>query len=321
MKKLPISLIVDDPAPRVHVFWAHSSGGVSAKGTPLRPDVPNDFLDEFCDVTEKENVHGKFSIVPMAGCQGDIIHGFRDYPDAEIAYWLETANKRLGKRFSFGPEMLTHHKAVNLADGSFYDCNEMEWAATQNRQTLGVYIETAIRMLKDAGIRAVGVTSPWSFGVEVEDDYAAAISDAVWNVWGEPDAWYFLRSLRNVPDARPWVQFTEGNQHSVAIPATTNDVLWQSIDMPASEVNDAYISALADQILTEDGQHGTVADAMKIGAMPVLIHHWQSLFSNGSRAGLHAFAIAVERINRNFGDRVEWMNFEDIAHAYLRGEF
>lgn len=317
--KIPISLIVDDPSPRVHLYWAHSEGGRSGAGTPLRPDIPNDFLDEFCDTAEREDLRGKFSVVPMAGCRGDILHGFPDYPDDEIGYWLDTVRKRLGGRFSFCPEMLTHHRAVNLADGSFYDCSEMEWAAAQNRKTLGAYIEAALRMLKEAGIRAVGVTSPWAFGIEVEDDYAAAVSDAVWQVWGAEDSWYFLRTKAEEPGAGPWVQFSEGNRRCVSIPATTHDMLWRSIDIPASEVNDALISSLADRILTEDGQHGSVADALRIGAIPVLLEHWQSLFSNGSRAGLHALALAAARIRRNFGDRVEWMSFEEIARRFLAG--
>lgn len=315
MKKIPISLILDDPAPRVHVYWSHSTNGISGKGTPLRPDVPNDFLDEFCDVVERENLHGKFSIVPMAGCQGDILNGFPDYPDAEISYWLDTVKKRLGGYFSFCPEMLTHHKAVNLADGTFYDCNEMEWAATQNREALAVYITKAIGMLKEACIKAVGVTSPWAFGIEVEDAYAAAISDAVWNNWGEPFAWYFLRSKVDEKDAGPWLAFRENDRRCVAVPATTHDMLWETIDMPASEVNDAVLSSLADRIFTEDGKHGSVADAIALGAVPVILEHWQSLFSNGNRTGLHALSIAANRINRYYGDAVEWMSFEALAHT------
>ena len=315
MKKIPISLILDDPAPRVHVYWAHSPNGISGGGTPLRPDVPNDFLDEFCDVVEKENLRGKFSVIPMAGCQGDILNGFPGYPDAEIAYWLDTVKKRLGGYFSFCPEMLTHHKAFNLADGSFYDCNEMEWAATQNRETLGTYITKAIGMLKEAGIKATGVTSPWAFGIEVEDAYAAAISDAVWNNWHEPFAWYFLRSKIDEKDSGPWLAFRENERRCVAVPATTHDMLWCTIDLPASEVNDAVLSSLADRIFTEDGQHGAIADAIALGSVPVILEHWQSLFSNGNCTGLHALAIAANRINHYYGDAVEWMSFEALART------
>lgn len=313
MKKTPICLIVDDSAPRVHVYRSHSENARTPVGTPLVPDIPNDFLDEFCALSEKENLRGKFSIVPMAGCRGDIIHGFSGFPDHEISDWIDTVKKYLTGRFSFCPEMLTHHKAVNLRDGTFLPMNEMEWAASQKRDALADYIEAALRMLRDAEIRAVGVTSPWSFGIEHEHEYAAAVSDAVYRVWQENLSWYCLRSKIGKAGAGAWVEFQEEERRCISIPTTTGDVFWSSIDTSAEEVTPTYLSALADRILTEDGKSGALPDALAIDALPSIYVHWQSLFSNGSRAGLKALGIAVARINRHFGDILEWTDCETLA--------
>ena len=42
--------------------------------------------------------------------------------------------------------------------------------------------------MKEAGLAACGVTSPWDFGVEVEEEYVHAISEAVFEVFGRKNA-------------------------------------------------------------------------------------------------------------------------------------
>ena len=310
MKKIPISLIIDDPAPRVHVYREHAKSPRTQDGRLLVDQIPNDFLTQFCDVVDANGLRGKFSIVPMPGCRGDIVNGVDGFPYKEVEEWLSIVKARLTGKFSFCPEMLTHHKAVNLKDGGFFEINEMAWAASQTRETLAPYIVKALSLLQAAGIRAVGVTSPWSFGIEVEDTYAAAISDAVHEVWGASEAWYFLRSLRGVPGARPWVAFEVPGRRVVSIPATLDDEFWQTIESP--DTSDAYVSAVADRLLSADGQNGAILDALAIGAWPILITHWQSLFSNGNRTGLRALALVSERIGRHLADRVAWRSFEEI---------
>lgn len=310
MEKIPISLIIDDPAPRVHVYREHAKSPRTQDGRLLTDHIPNDFLMQFCDIVDIYGLRGKFSIIPMPGCRGDIVNGVDGFPYAEIEEWLNIVKARLTSKFSFCPEMLTHHKAVNLKDGGFFEINEMMWAASQTRETLVPYIMKALSLLRAVGIRAVGVTSPWLFGIEVEDAYAAAISDAVCEVWGVSDAWYFLRSLHGVPDARPWIAFEAPGRRVVSIPATLNDEFWQTIECP--DTSEAYVYAVADRLLSADGQNGAILDALAIGAWPILITHWQSLFSNGNRTGLHALSLVSERIRRHLPGRVVWRSFEEI---------
>ena len=316
MEKTPISLFIDDAAPRVHVYREHSPDGVSDNGTPLLSEIPNDFLFDFCDLAEKENLRGKFSIVPMAGCRGDIAHGFPGFPYSEIEEWLNAVKNRLGGRFSFTPELLTHHKAVNLADGSFYRQDEAEWSASQDRASLCAYVQKALTLLGLVGIRSIGVTSPWGFGKKTEPQYAAAVSDAVRRVCGETFSFYILHCRPGVENTVPWIAYKDGEQCCVSVPTTTGDLLWDLIDVPADRVNDELLSRFADRVLTEDGKHGAVIDAMQNGSVPVLLTHWQSLFSNGTRAGLRALGIAAQRINRTLGDRVEWTCAEQLARRF-----
>ena len=201
--KIPVSLIVDDPAPIISVYYEHVGRRTTADGRPIIPTFPNDFLDEFCDIVEKHGIKGKFSVIPMPGNKGDIVSGLDGVERADLDEWLNTVKTRLLPHFTVGPEMLTHHKAVDLATGEALSMNERDWASTQDRTTLTPYISKALEILQDAGFSPIGVTSPWDFGIEVEDEYEAAISRAVFETSGSNEAWFFLRQLRNTPKARP----------------------------------------------------------------------------------------------------------------------
>jgi hypothetical protein len=193
--------------------------------------------------------------------------------------------------------------------------NERDWASTQDRTTLTPYIYKALAILKDAGFSPIGVTSPWDFGIEVEDEYEAAISRAVYETSGSKEAWFFLRQLRNVPKARPWVALSEEGRTLVAIPGTLKDSTWQTISCP--EVSDEYVSRVADEIITADGKEGEFVRTLSSGGYPIILSHWQSLMSNGLRTGLRVLDEIASRINKHYADKVEWMSFEEIMRFVI----
>ena len=312
MQKFPISLIIDDPAPVLSVYYTHAGTDKTKDGRPLLEYVPLSLLDKFCDVVERNGIKGKYSVVPMPGNRGDLINGISGVSMEDMKAWINTVQTRLVPAVTVGPEMLTHNWAVNLADGSALSMNERDWAATQDRTTLTPYITKALALLKEAGFDAFGVTSPWDFGIQCEDEYAAAISKAVYDVTGKTEAWYFLRGLRNTPNARPWIQLEEDGRTLVSIPATTFDRFWQTIDCP--DTSDEYVSRIADELITADGKDGQIIRALEIGSWPILIAHWQSLISNGLGTGIRALDEVGKRIRTHLSDRVEWMSFEEIMN-------
>ena len=315
MTKIPISLIIDDPAPVVSVYHAHSDTGMTKDGRPLIPHFSNDFLSTFCDITERHGIKGKFSVVPMPGNQGDIVNGIHGVDDWQVEEWLCMVKERLMQSFTVGPEMLTHNNVVDLKTGKELLLKEDKWAAMQDRTTLTPYIAHALSLLKEVGIHAFGVTSPWYFGIEVEDEYTAAISQAVYEVSGKTKAWYFLRERFDVPNARPWIAYEQEGRTLVSIPATVREHIWQTID--TTETSEAYICNVADELITEDGKEGEIIRVLESGGYPILLTHWQSLVSNGLGTGLRVLDEVGKRINRNLADRVEWMSFEEILQMVM----
>lgn len=315
MQRVPISLNIDDPAPIVSVYYDHIESHMTADGRPLAKTIPNAFLDRFCDVIEINGIRGKFSVVPQPAGRGDITKGIPGYPDSLLTEWLDTVRIRVAPRFSVCPEMLTHHMAVNLATGEILPLDEMDWAATQDRTGLTPYISYALSLLRQVGFSPVGVTSPWAFGIQVEEEYVAAISQAVHDTCGTENAWYFLRSLRNKPNAKPWVALNENGRTVVSIPSTLGEHFWQTIDDP--DDSEAHLLAIADKFLTADGADGEILRVLDTGGWPILCCHWQSLFSNGTEAGLRILNIVAQRVNRHLSHRVQWMSFEEIMGLVL----
>ena len=310
MKKVPVSLIIDDPAPIISVFHEHAPSPTTKDGRPIIPTFPNSMLFDFCDIIERHGIKGKFSVVPMPGNKGDIINGLEGVSREELDEWLNTVKEQVVHQFTIGPEMLTHNWAVNLADGSAYDINENDWSKTQDRTTLTPYISLALSILKDAGFKAIGATSPWMFGLEVEDEYYAAMSKAVYDVTGSKEAWVFLRGLRDTPNAKPWIAREEDGRTLIAIPPTTRDVFWQTIDNP--DTSEEYVLGIADSLITADGKDGQWVRTLENGSWPILITHWQSLMSNGLGTGLRVLDEVARRINEHYSDRVQWMSFEEM---------
>lgn len=315
MKKVPISLIIDDPAPVISVHYEHAKSRVLPDGRTLIPRYPNDLYLRFCDIIERFGIKGKFSIVPMPGNKGNILTGIEGVLDAERTEWLGVAHRRIAPLFTIGPEMLSHNLAVDLETDLPLPIREDDFAKTQDRHSLTPYIARAISLLNEAGFDAFGVTSPWQFGIQIEAEYEAAISRGVFEATGKKNAWFFLRGLRDRPMARPWVALEEEGRTLVSIPATTHDSIWQTI--ACANTDEEYVSRVADEWITADGEAGEILRVLNTDGYPILVTHWQSLMSNGLGTGLCVLEEVARRIEMHLSDRVVWMSFSEIMEMVL----
>ena len=317
---VPISLIIDDACPLVHVFahhWrdVHGKAPVTPDGRPMPLWIPNEFLTRFCDVVERHGMAGKLSIVPSPAGQGDVVQGIAQHDPALTRQWLDIARERLGPRWSFCSEGITHNLTLDLATGEHLAESENDWSQHQDRTTLTPYLVRQLELLRDAGIDATGVTSPWVFGREVEAEYIAAIVAAQQQVYGRRFSWYFLHMLMNQPEARPWVAYRDGETALISVPGTVNDFWWATIDSPRTDRE--FIEEIADKVISRDGRSGQVREVLDAGGWPVPVTHWQSLFSMGLETGLAALDEVGARINATLSGEVEWLSFDQIAQRAL----
>lgn len=319
--RVPISLIVDDSCPLVHVFahhWrdVHHKPLTTPDGREMPLWIPNSFLDRFCDVVERHGIAGKFSIVPAPALLGDVVRGIEGHDPSLTREWLDTARRRLSARWDFCSEGITHNLALDLETGKLLEEGENDWSQHQTRATLLPYMVRQLSLLKEAGIDATGVTSPWVFGTRVERDYIAAIVEAQREVYGRKFSWYFLHMLWKEPWARPWVAFRQDDTTLVHIPALVQDFWWPTIDSPRTD--SAWVRELADRFLTSDGRSGRIREVLDAGGWPVVLTHWQSLFSNGLESGLAVLDELGERVARHLSEEVAWCSFSEIARRTAR---
>lgn len=318
MQKVPMSLLIDDGAPGISVYYTHAKSLFTEDGRPLEKNVPNDFLEDFCDVTERFGIKGKLSVVPMPGGMGDVAQGIQGYPFEDTLQWLDTLRKRVCPNFSLSPEMLTHAGYWDLTTESLGDTNESDWSQTQTRQTLTPYITRALEILKAAKLDITGISSPWRFGAQVQREYELALSDAMEAVFGKKDVWYALHSGPKAPGYKPQAVAGESGKRMVWFSCTVGDKLWQTINSP--ETSPEYISRVADELITEDGKDGAFIKALEEGSQVIFLTHWQSLYSNGTRSGLRALELAAARIEKHLKDKVQWIKTEDLMRKILAEE-
>ena len=312
--RVPICLRLDDPAPVISVYHEHAKSPITKDGRPNIETFSNDFLFQFCDIAEKWGIKGKFSIVPMPGNKGDIVNGLEGVSKEALNEWIETVKERLIPAFSVTPEMLTHHKVPDLESGEIIHEKESVWSQTQDRSRLVPYISKALSLLKDAGFRTVGVTSPWNFGAENLEEYRHSVSKAIANVCGSCNGWYFLGTGLE----RPYVALEEEGRTLVALPTSTRDNIWQTMD--TTDMSEEYISSVADNYLTADGSEGEIISVLQKGGYPVILTHWQSLISNGIGTGMKVLDEVCRRIDEHLSDKVQWMSADEIAELVLKNK-
>jgi len=249
---------------------------------------------------------GKFSIVPAPAGLGDIVQGISGFDSGLTHAWLDTARARLGRRFDFCPEGLTHNLAVDLATGAALSQGEAIWSQSQSRATLTPYLVRQLELLKAAGIDVTGITSCWVFGQQLKAVYQRDFS------------WFFLHIWHRYPDARPYIAYGRAGATLISVNSTVDDFFWETINCPRTD--QAYLESVADRLLTADGRSGAIRVVLDAGGWPILMTHWQSFFSNGLETGLAVLDILGRRIADTLAGEVIWTSCMELAER-TRAEY
>jgi len=317
--QVPVSLLVDDPAPCVNPYYYHrklrqpEGEPALASGEAVVRSIPVSFLQRFVEVVEGSGIRGKFSVLPVPCNLGFIGRGIAGYPAAECREWVGTVRERLSPWMDFSPEVITHLYAVDLDTLQPLAEDEHTWSQHQDEETLTRYLARALHLLAEAGIDATGVTSPWMFGERVEGAYAKAIGNAQKQVHGRRLTWYFLRSDTLSPQVPPVVSTgdLEAGEAVVHVRPAAGDVYWQTQD--TLETGPDYVAAVADGLISRDLAHGRIPGLVTAGSGVVLLTHWQSLYSQGRATGLQALAETARRIAEAYGPRLAWRSCSELA--------
>ena len=312
MDKLPIALIVDDPMPCINPLYYFHKQVRKVNDPPFAERIPVSMLEGFIDCATRHGARGNFTVVPIPAGLGSIADGLPGFDDAELHRWIELVRTRLMPAFDIHPEILTHTLALDLDSRTLLDESEHDWMGHQDEDTLTEYFTEAMAVLKQVGLPNNGITQPCGFAGD-RDVYARAILRAEQRVNGRSRSHYFLDILPDDDRPLPYSRLSrpESDEHIVSVPSPFTDAFW-----PANDGKTDH-AAMADYYLSDDGQSGRMIDRLQ-GSCPLILHtHWQSLYGNGTLAGLKGLDLLLARIDRHLAGRVRWMKISEIAEIVM----
>lgn len=299
--RLPLTFLLDDPAPlRNPMFYQRAMRDYVEV-------VPNSFVHEFAEMVERTGMRGKFSLLPYPIGLGRIDQSLAGVSSADLTEFLEIVRERITPHFDISPEMLTHWNALDLSTGRLLPYWEHDWSRHQDRAVFIPYISLALEILNNVDLPANGVTSPWDFGHGVEDEYVPAILAAQRRVNALDLSWYFLDWDGTSRYVAPRVMHLDAEATTAVVSIVSGDgfdFAWQTQD---------GAPALTDLLITADGAGGRLVELARAGSPMAFVSHWQSLFSNGSGAGLAALEEVANRVDGHIGMMSRWTTASELA--------
>ena len=290
--KTPISLIIDDGAPVDPLFYE-----LPGYETPLL--VPREFTQRVVETFNRFDLRGKFTVIPMPSCLGRIDQSLQRVPAEHLADWLKLVREGIAPRFDITPEFLTHLRAYDLKTKDFQHIYEDIWISKAPPEEIVEYFVLAFQILKNVGLPATGITSPWVSGIDVEKKYAQALAEAQWKVFERKLTWYFLHATSWDAPRQCSIEYEDKTrgQVVVSVPANTADIFWTT-HLSTRQEKQEFIKKGIDRLVSPDGRSGRIRQLMDSGHPVVLVTHWQSLYTQGTGVGLEGLAALAERIQK-----------------------
>jgi hypothetical protein len=331
VRQIPAVFIVDDPPINVSYYLRkqqydrgilrESRGGFSTfldRWREMEPSriIPNAFWREFIAWAQAEGVKGKFSLLPCPAGLGSLDDGVEGYTAAELAELLALVREEYTRNFDITPEILTHTLAWDLANGGLLPITEHEWMAQQTGETLADYMAAGLRILRNVGIVAPGITQPCSFSGD-EQVYARAVLEAEKRVNGLTHTFYFLNTDDTATPAPSPVVLADPARDefvvSVVSASRADEPFWAAIFG-----DDVSVTEMADYYLSADGTTGRLVELARAGG-PIVFHaHAQTLYSSETERGFAALQEVIRRMRRHLGDQLRWMRIGEFAEGVIR---
>jgi hypothetical protein len=282
---------------------------------------PADTFGRFLDFVRSEGVAGESSFIPGYRFN-DVGFTTRDVDAAKetfIQQVIDSYEAGLDTHF----ELMTHAGVFDFANGQLpAHPHEGVWMEDPSR-TFDDYYDYFAHIIDEAarvGVQFTGMTTPGCV-CEVcaakKEEYAAAgfyqkLNPAVWEALAQLAAeGRFRRKVvpcfaqGEKPEARAVRVASRGD-------GAVYDLVPNAGDMLGSwRLSTDYVST--DYYITADGEGGRIVELLRAGAPYCLFYcHWQG-FNPHDGLGWDAFVEMVRRVNKLFGDRIEWKRPSDIA--------
>jgi hypothetical protein len=327
--RLPVSLIIDDSTCLVNLahFAIPAFHEVFPERYPqdwraLPREIPDAFVRKFADWCREHGVKGKYSVVPYPACVGWLDRELPGWSRRELEDSLDLLRTDLASDWDFHPEMVSHTWVIDTRTGRPYPersdkfMENWRWTDGKSADELADYLAYALQILKNAGLRCEGVTTPGGFASRVVPALARATLDSCRAVFAAEIPHYFRHVFTDPEQSvAPRVELASGMDGPdprcvVSIIGCTDDWFggWDGLT-PGSP----------DRCITPDGQGGRLVEVLRRGEPAVLVCHWPGIYFNGRETGFAIFKEVVRRLHASF-DNLVWMKLSEIARYWAAKE-
>jgi len=333
MSKVPISFIVDDAPINASYFMRKQ---MKDRGLPIATKghfnellsrweemegckiIPNTFWKKFIKWALKEGVKGKFTFLPCPAGLGYINDKVEGYTKEELSELIGLIKEEYTKNFDITPEILTHSLAWDIKRGELLAITEHEWTYDKSEEVLTEYMAFALKILKDVGIIATGITQPCNFKGD-ENIYARAVLNAQKRINDISTTYYFIHSDGDSLKVNSPIVISNKDKDefvvSIVSGSRADEPFWETIYGDRGDV-----LKMADYYISKDGKSGRFIDLLSTDS-PLIFHaHPQTLYSNGKELGFLSLMEVVNRVNKYLKHKVEWMSMSEFISTLIKRE-
>jgi hypothetical protein len=232
----------------------------------------------------------------------------------QLDEFVSVLNKRVAPNFDITPEMISHGVVMNVETDQPLGVkdNESVWSQTQSEETLEKYIGRALLALKNVGIAANGVTSPWDFGSKNEANYVRAIWRSLKRVYGVKLSWYFCQS-DSADYIEPRLMYLDRQNKEAVVNIMPTG---RTSDLALSKQLGRDIPKIVDVQISADGKEGVFPTMIASRSYIVFYKHWGNLYDQGQETGLKVLREVLARMRQFYPNDTQWMACSEVARYY-----
>jgi hypothetical protein len=217
--------------------------------------------------------------------------------------------------------MISHTWAIDVRTGRPYPERSEDFmenwgfSVGKSAEELTEYLAYALRILKNAGLRCEGITTPGGFGTKVLQELSVATLNSVRDVYSVEIPHYFRHLFTDQRSVAPRVEQVSGLESDdpkcvVSIIGCTGDWFggWDGLEV-----------GHVDQFITADGKGGRLPEVIARGEPAVMVCHWPGIYCNGDEFGFQIFKDIVARLEEHYENLI-WMNLSEISRYWAARE-
>lgn len=328
--RVPVSLIIDDSTCLVNL--AHFAMPQFAEVWPNRADyqkpwrqfpreIPDSFVKRFMDWCGEHGVKGKYSVVPYPACVGWLDRDLPGWSHRELEESLRLVREEVMPHWDIHPEMVTHTWVINTKTGRPYEERSQRymenwgWSEGRSVDELADYISYALQILKNAGLRCEGITTPGGFGSRARPQLSQATLEACRDVFQTEIPHYFRDVFTGAESVAPRVEYA--SELEGPDPRCVVSIIGCTGDWFGGWDGDTLGSP--DKFITADLSAGRMVEVITREEPAIMVCHWPGIYFNGQEKGFHILQEVVKRLHSRF-DNLLWMNLSEIARYWAARE-